>query len=691
MYISKIRIEHFRNFKDTEILFNENLNIIIGANNSGKTNLLKALALVVDVNTNKRLSIFDFNRVQTFEELKQPPEVKIKLTLSQTTEKESDIDSLAMVAKWLVKLENPFEAQLTYHFYLPIKDRQEYDELYKRIHDDASIDPLKKSNELWKNLDRFLLRKYISKIYGGLLENQYVAESDTVNKFDFQFLDAIRDVERDMLSGKSKLLKEVLDFFIDYDIKNDNKINVEEKQQKILQEESYFEDNSTKLISAIRARLKAGKNKIFEYENDLGSTGKISFDGNLTEAELFGFLGLVIDKAGISLPATHNGLGYNNLIFMALILAKMQVDSNGSYLGSNAKSYPVLVVEEPEAHLHPSMQYKLIESINKNLSEGKTKQVFITSHSPNITAKAELENIICLEYDTRNRSSHASYPARVFPKTEGGQKSKKYVQRFLDVTRSDLLFANKVILVEGIAEELLVNTFAKYLDKDLTAKHIAILNVGGRYFEHFLYLFGSDPTTKKYALAKKVMYLTDRDHMRLEIDKDSKLKSCYPVEHDIDKQKYSYGFNPHLKQYEEADNIKCFTQVNSSTFEYDLIMHNPSLKLLLSTSMSNVPELNRLMDLFDKENKIDELIKELSDSKENKRIEESLLDDRLKLCDKDKKKHLIAARYLNSISKGEHALDLQYALEENLLKKDNQEEFVVPEYIKDALEWIYHD
>lgn len=47
MYISKIKIKHFRNFKNTEVLFHENLNIIIGANNSGKTNLLKALSLVI--------------------------------------------------------------------------------------------------------------------------------------------------------------------------------------------------------------------------------------------------------------------------------------------------------------------------------------------------------------------------------------------------------------------------------------------------------------------------------------------------------------------------------------------------------------------------------------------------------------------------------------------------------------------
>ena len=58
----------------------------------------------------------------------------------------------------------------------------------------------------------------------------------------------------------------------------------------------------------------------------------------------------------MTLPVDKNGLGYNNLIFMSLLLAKMQADSDGKYMGSNAKIFPMLVIEEPESQLHPTFQ-----------------------------------------------------------------------------------------------------------------------------------------------------------------------------------------------------------------------------------------------------------------------------------------------------------------------------------------------
>ncbi len=70
-------------------------------------------------------------------------------------------------------------------------------------------------------------------------------------------------------------------------------------------------------------------------------------------------------------------------------------------------------------------------------------------------------------------------------------KSKKYVQRFLDATKSDMLFAQKVLFVEGIAEQLLLSIFANYMGKSLENHHVAVINVAGRYFAHFLYLFDS--------------------------------------------------------------------------------------------------------------------------------------------------------------------------------------------------------
>ncbi|WP_083932176.1 AAA family ATPase [Cohnella laeviribosi] len=73
----------------------------------------------------------------------------------------------------------------------------------------------------------------------------------------------------------------------------------------------------------------------------------------------------------------------------------MQRDASGDYLGSNAKVFPVLSIEEPEAHLHPAMQYKFLKFLKENSKE-KVRQIFITTHSPNITAAVGLDQIICL-------------------------------------------------------------------------------------------------------------------------------------------------------------------------------------------------------------------------------------------------------------------------------------------------------
>ena len=62
----------------------------------------------------------------------------------------------------------------------------------------------------------------------------------------------------------------------------------------------------------------------------------------------------------------------------------MQKDASGEYLGSNAKVFSILAIEEPEAHLHPSMQYKFLQFLKEN-KDSNVNQIFITSHSPNIT------------------------------------------------------------------------------------------------------------------------------------------------------------------------------------------------------------------------------------------------------------------------------------------------------------------
>ena len=119
--------------------------------------------------------------------------------------------------------------------------------------------------------------------------------------------------------------------------------------------------------------------------------------------------------------------------------------------------------------------------------------------------------MICLHSDTPGTTS-VCYPGRVFTDDDEGIKSKKFVQRFLDATKSDMLFANKVIMVEGLAEELLLPVMANYMGFSLEDEHVAIVSVGNRYFKHFLKLF--DIQESHFAIPTKVVCITDRDPVR---------------------------------------------------------------------------------------------------------------------------------------------------------------------------------
>jgi putative ATP-dependent endonuclease of OLD family len=686
MYISKINLKNFRNFKNQEIEFNDGVNVIIGHNNSGKTNLIKALSLVIDHQGAKRLDVDDFNKLITLEELQEsPPKISIEVTIKQG--KNQEPDDLVTIGNWLTKLDETYEAVLTYEFFLPENQKDNYINAINAIQEP---DRQKAIEKTWIIIKHDFIRMYTYKIWGGNTINQTIADNESLQKFDFQFLDAIRDVERNMLTGRNALLKEVLDFFIDYDIKSlpESEKSIVEKTADIKQRRQNFSESADILLSHLLKRMEDGKEEILSYAEDTGAAfnnANPNFEGSISEGEMFSALKLIVEyKTGIKIPATHNGLGYNNLIFMSLLLAKMQVNSNGEYLGSNAKVFSTLAIEEPEAHLHPAMQYKFLKFLKENKEQKKVRQIFISTHSTHITSAVSLDEIICLHNE--NGQTNVGYPGRVFPPDN---KSKKYVQRFLDATKSDMLFAQKVILVEGIAEQLLMSIFARYEGKSLEDNHIAVINVGGRFFDHFLYLFDN---TNTYTIPKKIACITDRDPERKALVGGNYTK-CYPYEYKQDTSNYEYRDNatPKISKYEQHQNIRFFSQDDTigKTFEYDLVLYNPKLELLITESMSNQQEIKELMRLQQKNKPLSEYLVQLSDSDENKRIKESLSAN-TSWDEENKKKAIICSRYLNSIGKGENALELAYTLEDNLGKKGKPEyqSFNVPEYIKKAIEWI---
>lgn len=702
MYISKIKIENFRNFKENEIEFNDGINVIIGHNNAGKSNLIKALGLVLSPNLKKRLTVNDFNKHVSWDELRQhSPKVSITITISKG--KTSNNDDLVTVSEWLTSLTEDYEAKLTYEFFLPEKYEQKYLEEMEQIdllsEQGTQIELVSKA---FRTIDNEFLRLYTHKIWGGEVTNQNQADSELLQRFDFQFLDAIRDVERDLVSGRNVMLKEVLHFFLDYEIKSSTDKALD-KNKEIKDKSKQFSEDSSRLIEVLDKRMESGKEAILSYANQTGASLKSTpnFEGETSDIEMLSFLRLIVEEAGFKIPASHNGLGYNNLIYISILLAKMQANADEEYFGGNSKVFPMLVIEEPEAHLHPSMQDKFLKFLKTNISNDTVRQIFITSHSTHVTSATELEEIICLHNDIEG-NANVGYLAKVFDNSTDDLKSLKYVKRFLDATKSNMLFAEKIILVEGLAEQLLMGIFAESLGNPLENHHVSVINIGGRYFNHFLKLFDTEQSAS--AIFKKVVCITDRDPTRREKIEDEEqnhnsYEKCYPFEYGLDSDKYEYKDHPSqlIEKYKNHKNIRFFSQEDKrgKTFEYDLALHNPNCKLLITHSMSNRSEIQKMMDL-DESRTLNNCLALLGNrkdpskelSKENERIKQAIEALNDSWTDEEKKHAVIASRYLNSIGKGENALELAYALEENLT--DNIENFVVPKYIREALEWICH-
>lgn len=704
MYISQIEVSNFRSFQHAVIQLNEGINVIIGHNNAGKTNLLNALGLVFNQNRRYRPDVDDFNKNTPISKYLtkndkgdyQPPKITISIWIQESTELTNELpDDNNVIYEWRTRIDPPYLAKLTYEFFLPEGEAlAEYQEDIQNLID-SSTDQV---NDFWDLLKRKYIRKYITRIYGGDGKLKNRANPEELNKFDYQFLDAIRDVENQLFSGRNVLLKEVLNYFLDYHLEGESEEEREEEQEKRYRK---FREESGRLIQSLKDRIHT--EPILDYAKKAGASieGIPNFEGQISEVELFSALSLIIEKeTGIKIPVTHNGLGYNNLIYISILLAKMQMQCTDYVSEDEQKVFPMLLIEEPEAHLHPSMQFKFLKFLKQKLKErDKVRQIFITTHSTHITAAVDLDEIIILNVDQQQKLN-VSYPGKVFdPKIEEDNKSKAYVKRFLDATKSDMLFAKSSIMVEGIAEQILLSCLADYVEKEreisvsLEDNHVSVININGRYFDHFLKLFNyvEQEPLKDFAINKRISCITDVDPTRRKQEDKAKDVKCYPFELHSCPEEYTYKDEStvlsELKQkYTDHNNIRVFSQSEGKgkTFEYELAYWNPTCQLLLTDYMSNKKELETLMTMYAEGKSLNEMLETVKSTDLDLKIRATPQT----WTEEEKKKALIAARYLKSVesNKGEHALELAYQLRKNL-EVEQPDIFKVPSYIEQAIRW----
>lgn len=274
-------------------------------------------------------------------------------------------------------------------------------------------------------------------------------------------------------------------------------------------------------------------------------------------------LSLTVD----ALEIEQNGLGFNNLIYMAVVLSELSRNTDSAYRS--------LIVEEPEAHLHPQLQSVLLRYLQNIQSKDGEKpvQLFVTSHSPNFASIADLSCLSCIvEVDAEIQT--------FFPRdVTFGKGKKEKLKRYLDVTRAELFFARRIIFVEGAAEMMLVSVFADRLGMNLREHAVSLISVEGLNFDAFMPLFGSK------ALKIPVAVLTDADPSAGE-DADGVAIPQYPEPG----QDLGVSENTTKMLALKDDYIGVFHGLK--TFEYDLALSSKNRDAMLDALAEIHPKIS---------------------------------------------------------------------------------------------------
>ncbi|EES71203.1 hypothetical protein POTG_04206 [Paenibacillus sp. oral taxon 786 str. D14] len=500
MHISSLKIRNFRNFQKANFVFKEGVNTIIGANGSGKTNALFAIRLIIDDSlprSSTNLLDTDFNRSLTnwrghwivislhFDNLSNDDSSQaLVFQGTHTTDNRGSLNLYFRpkyeVRKRLFELSQELAEEEQFVDYLSSLKINQYESvLYGRGLADFSKDEVYKTlvgdfnNYTFPNPD-----EEDSSLL-GTPANQYVFKND----FACTYAKALRDVIGDLKNPRTSPLLRLL-----------SNLNINESSTETIS--STIKDLNWHITNLPEIReLAAGVSQ--SLHNTVGHTyaPRIEINSNLSDDFRHTLKALNI-KAGELSGEDYIGdlyemsLGGANLLYLALKLEEYnRLDHEQN------KAAHFLLIEEPEAHLHNHIQKTLFQKYHNH----ENTQILLTTHSSHISSSCSLDsvNIVYLE----NNCCEVSQPNSGLDENDV-----RRIERYLDATRSTLLFAKSVILVEGDAELILIPEMVKMaFGITLDEIGVSLINVGSTQFENIAVLFSEERIRRRCAI------VTDND------------------------------------------------------------------------------------------------------------------------------------------------------------------------------------
>lgn len=606
MYIEKVEIENFRIFGDkVEIFFQKGLNMLIGENNSGKTAIIDAIRLVMSLGTYKRNLYMDESDFHVNEYGIRSSEAKISIYFNDLNE-----DQKAELI-YLSDVINPISSNAEIHvnYILDLNNKGEY-----RVREKVS----------------------------GYNE-QTIPDKECLQKLTSIYMPALRNAEKDMQPSKYSQLLQLLLKFANTKEKKENLVKIVSDMNNSIIEDvtiSEMQDNINKNLKSIEKEIINQKINISIAEssiNDIGATLKLTNSKELKKicinkeerdeivSELItdmedvekyiseiseGMYILDIQEMknnGIDIKDNlkartevnffikQNGLGYNNILSMATEL------SNSKQIETD--DFVLMLLEEPEAHLHPQLLYLL----NDFLQDNSNMQIILTSHSPTLISRFKIDKLIVLQQneDKINISN--------LSKIKFGESEQEILERYLDVTKSQMFFAKGIIFVEGITEALLINEFSKILKRDLDKYAVEIVNINGVDFEPFAKIFQIE--NNENLLSTKCSIITDDDRCTNPNNKEFFIKKEEIEAYTKISEEDLMKINNKLNRGDMSDRAKKLVEYNKNnikvvkakkTFEYELAKIKENREIMLEILNEIHPQIHQLIKLH-KEKDSDEL------------------------------------------------------------------------------------